>query len=65
MEEVAPEVQALHKRFEPRYPIENIEAYEKSYAKNEKLGWLTGFEPATTRSTILYSNQLSYSHHIF
>ena len=28
------------------------------------LGWLTGFEPATTRSTILYSNQLSYSHHI-
>ena len=36
--EVAPEVQALHKRLEPRHPIENIEAYEKSYAKNEKWG---------------------------
>lgn len=39
--EVAPEVQALHKRLEPHHPIENIEAYEKSYAKNEKWGrWL-------------------------
>ncbi len=39
--EVAPEVQALHKRLEPRYPLENIEVYEKSYAKNEKWGrWL-------------------------
>ncbi len=36
--EVAPEVQALHKRLEPHHPIENIEAYEKSYAKNEKWG---------------------------
>jgi hypothetical protein len=39
--EAAPEVQALHKRLEPHHPIENIEAYEKSYAKNEKWGrWL-------------------------
>ena len=36
--EVAPDVQALHKRLEPRYPLENIEAYEKSYAKNENWG---------------------------
>ena len=27
-------------RLEPRYPLENIEAYEKSYAKNEKWGQL-------------------------
>ena len=38
MEEIAPKVQALHKRLEPRYPVENIEVYEKSYAKNEKWG---------------------------
>jgi hypothetical protein len=27
------------------------------------MGWLTGLEPATTGTTIQYSNQLSYSHH--
>lgn len=36
--EVAPEVQALHKRLEPRYPIENKRAYEESYAQIEKWG---------------------------
>jgi len=36
--EVAPEVQALHKRLEPHHPIENTEVYEKSYAKNKKWG---------------------------
>ena len=27
------------------------------------LGWMTGFEPATSGSTIRRSNQLSYTHH--
>lgn len=29
----------------------------------EELGWMTGFEPATSGSTIRRSNQLSYTHH--
>ncbi len=27
-------------------------------------GWLMGFEPTTHGTTIRYSNQLSYSHHL-
>jgi hypothetical protein len=27
------------------------------------VGWMTGFEPATSGSTIRRSNQLSYTHH--
>ncbi len=27
------------------------------------MGWMTGFEPATSGSTIRRSNQLSYIHH--
>ena len=29
-----------------------------------KMGWLTGFEPATLGTTSRCSNQLSYSHHL-
>ena len=29
-----------------------------------KMGWLTGFEPATLGTTSRCSNQLSYSHHM-
>jgi hypothetical protein len=44
VEEVAPEVQALHKRLEPHHPVENIGVYERDYAKNEKWGrWLSDF----------------------
>ena len=28
------------------------------------LGWKMGFEPTTLGTTILYSNQLSYIHHL-
>ena len=28
------------------------------------MGWMTGFEPATSGSTIRRSNQLSYTHHM-
>ena len=28
------------------------------------MGWMTGFEPATSGTTIRRSNQLSYTHHI-
>ncbi len=38
MEEVAPEVQELHKRFEPAYMLENKKTYEDFYNKNEKWG---------------------------
>ena len=41
---VAPEVQELHNRLEPRYPLDNIEIYERNYAKNKKWGrWLSEF----------------------
>jgi len=31
--------------------------------QREGMGWMTGFEPATSGSTIRRSNQLSYTHH--
>ena len=34
----APEVQELHNRFEPTYPVENKEFWEGQYAQNEKWG---------------------------
>lgn len=30
-----------------------------------KNGWKTGFEPATSGTTIQRSNQLSYNHHLY
>ena len=33
-------------------------------ALKEKMGWMTGFEPATPRATIWCSNQLSHTHRI-
>ncbi len=30
-----------------------------------RLGWEMGFEPTTLGTTIRYSNQLSYTHHLF
>lgn len=38
MEEVAPEVQDLHKRFEPAYILENQKTYDEYYNKNENWG---------------------------
>jgi hypothetical protein len=32
--------------------------------REEGMGWMTGFEPATSGSTIRRSNQLSYTHHM-
>jgi len=37
LKKLAPEVQDLHNRLEPLYPIENTEVYEKSYA-SKKMG---------------------------
>ncbi len=34
-----------------------------AFFKNSQ-GWLMGIEPTTNGTTIRYSNQLSYSHHI-
>ena len=31
---------------------------------SELLGWKMGFEPTTLGTTILYSNRLSYIHHL-
>ena len=41
------------------------EGYHQWQERNseEEMGWMTGFEPATSGSTIRRSNQLSYTHH--
>ena len=35
----------------------------KERPKRASVGWKTGFEPATSGTTIQRSNQLSYNHH--
>ena len=36
----------------------------QAFARRFFVGWMTGFEPATSGTTIQYSNQLSYTHRL-
>ena len=39
------------------------QTFNHCLTQQRDMGWMTGFEPATSGSTIRRSNQLSYTHH--
>ncbi len=48
-----------------RYVLEKHQTKKETLSESLSLsGWEMGFEPTTHGTTIRYSNQLSYTHHL-